>query len=212
MNFGIRLLFIRGQVLRIRVEDTQAFLTAMRSSQPTLERDVKVTTVWLSEAYELALRAKESQENLEFAYVPSAKQVSVAIALINDIRQKENKTKIEVFNGVPLFAAQGGTQGGYLTVQQDTEQIVPFFFNHEELQFMIDRFKQEFPQLAHTISIQVLDLQGVIDTFRTNDNPQLEQVWLIPPQASLDFIARLGGGISNPPHPNLSSNGSFGSS
>ena len=168
--------------------DAQAFITRLRSSNPTLAGSVKVVPVRMSEVYELALEAKENQENLEFAYVPAEDQVNTAISLINQIRKQENKAEIKAFNGVPLFAARGGKQGGYLTVQQDNEQIIPFFFNKAELQSMIDRFKREKPDLANTVTIQVLDLEGVLETFRKDNNPKLDRVWLIQPQESVDFI------------------------
>ena len=169
-------------------KDAQAFITRLRKSNPELANSVEISPVRMSEVYELALESRENQENLEFAYVPEEAQVNTAIQLINQLRRKENKAAIEAFNGVPLFAARGGKQGGYLTVEQDSKQIIPFFFNKGELQLMIDRFKQEKPDLANTVSIQVLDLEGVLATFREDDNPELDRIWLIPPQESVDFI------------------------
>ncbi len=169
-------------------QDAQAFITQLRKSNPDLARSVKVSPVRMSEVYELALEAQENKENLEFAYVPAEDQVNTALSLINQSRKKENQAALQEFNGVPLFAAIGGKQGGYLTVEQDNQQIIPFFFNQAELQLMIDRFKREKPDLADTVSIQVLVLEEVLDIFRRDNNPELERIWLVPPQTSVDFV------------------------
>ena len=37
------------------------------------------------------------------------------------------------------FYARGGAENGYLTIQQGQQEVIPLFFNKEELQAMVDR-------------------------------------------------------------------------
>jgi len=92
------------------------------------------------------------------------------------------------FRGVPLFVAKGGQEGGYLTIQQEGQSVIPFFFDKEQLQNLVNRFKEQQPNLASSVQIQVVPLEGIINTLQTQDNPQLEQILLIPSQESLQFL------------------------
>jgi len=78
-----------------------------------------------------------------------------------------------------------------LTVKQADKQVIPFFFNKEELQSMLDRFKKQQPDLASTVEIQVVNLEGVIETMQSRNDTQLNQIMLVPPKASIDFVRSL---------------------
>ena len=170
----------------IQRQDAQEFIDRLKKEDPDLAKPLQVTPVSLGEVYRMAQVAKANQVKLNFDYVPAQEQVSMALSLINETRQKNDQ--MEQFYGVPLFVARGGKSGGYLTVEQGDQQIIPFFFNKDELQVMIDQFKQSKPDLASTVQIQVVDLQGVLETFEKDDDPQLDTVQLIPSQDSVDFV------------------------
>ncbi|MDX2099843.1 MAG: Tic22 family protein [Leptolyngbyaceae cyanobacterium bins.59] len=169
----------------ISQKDAQAFLDTLKTKNPELAKDVRVVPVSLGEVYQLGQANKNRPEKLEFAYVPMVQQVQTAVNLL-----KQGGQKIEQFNGVPLFLARGGADKGYLTIQRGNEQVIPLFFKKEELQSMLDRFKQQQPNLANTIDIQVVNLEGVIQTLQTSNNQQLTQIVLIPPQESLEYVQK----------------------
>ncbi len=170
----------------IQREDAQNFIDQLKKSNPDLAKPLQVTPVSLGEVYRMVQTAKANQIKLNFDYVPAQKQVETALSLINQTRTQNDR--LEQFYGVPLFVARGGKSDGYLTVEQDGRQIIPFFFNQEELQLMIDQFKQAKPKLAPTVRIQVVDLQGVLETFEKDSDPQLDNVLLIPSQDSVNFV------------------------
>ena len=81
---------------------------------------------------------------------------------------RQGGQKLDQFNGTPLFVARAGNEKGYLTIKEaNNQQVIPFFFNKEELQTMLERFKQQQPKLAPTIEIQVVNLEGVIETLQS---------------------------------------------
>ncbi|WP_254721894.1 Tic22 family protein [Kovacikia minuta] len=89
--------------------------------------------------------------------------------------------------------AKGGKEKGYLTIQQGNQSVIPMFFKKEELQALVDKFKQQQPNMASTIEIQVLNLEGLIEVLRTKNDPQLNQVMLVPSQEAITYVQSLGG-------------------
>jgi len=168
-------------------QDAQAFLTRLQQSNPELARSVRVISVSLSEVYKLNQTARDNSESLDFTIVPMDQQVQNATQLL---RQQGQPIEGE-FNGVPLFIARGGVDKGYLTIQQGNVRVIPIFFKKDELEALLNRFKQQQPDLANTIEIQVVNLEGVLKTLQESNNPELNQLVFIPPRESLEYVRSL---------------------
>ena len=149
--------------------------------------DVQVTPVSLAEVYQME---QESQNNPDravvFDFVPTQAQVQSALQVLQN-----NGESAENFSGVPLFLATGGADNGYLTIQQGGNQIIPLFFQKEQLENMLSRLGENQPDLAASVQIQVVNLQGVIKLLRSSEDEQLNQIVLVPPQDSLAYIRSL---------------------
>jgi len=113
-------------------------------------------------------------------------QVQSAKTVLQQTGQQVNE-----FNGVPLFLARGGAENGYLTIQRGQQEVIPLFFNKEDLQGMVDRFKQQQPNVTATIKIEVVNLESVLEALRTENDPFLTQMILIPSRESLEFVRSL---------------------
>ncbi|MBZ8183020.1 MAG: Tic22 family protein [Oscillatoria sp. PMC 1051.18] len=170
----------------ISQSDAEAFVNKLKRENPELGNQVRVFPVSLGEIYQLN-QSRENQNNgLGFAFLPMQNQVQTAVTVLR--QQGQN---IENFQGVPLFVARGGQDRGYLTIQRDGEQVIPFFFEKEQLQNVIDRFKQQQPSLASTVQVQVVPLEGVIRTLQTSNDAQLNKIVLVPSRESLQFLQSL---------------------
>ena len=170
----------------INQKDAEAFVNQLKTKNPELAKTVRVVPVSLGEVYKLDQASSTKPNSLDFAYVPAKQQVDAAMALLKQSGQDEKK-----FQGTPLFVAKAGKEKGYLTVKQADKQVIPFFFNQEELQSMLDKFKKQQPDLASTVEIQVVNLEGVIETMQSRNDTQLNQIMLVPPKASIDFVRSL---------------------
>ena len=170
----------------INQKDAEAFVNQLKTKNPELAKTVRVVPVSLGEVYKLDQASSTKPNSLDFAYVPAKQQVDAAMALLKKSGQDEKK-----FQGTPLFVAKAGKEKGYLTVKQADKQVIPFFFNKEELQSMLDRFKKQQPDLASSVEIQVVNLEGVIETMQSRNDTQLNQIMLVPPKASIDFVRSL---------------------
>ena len=166
----------------------EAFVEQLKKGEPNLGNKIQVVPVSLAEIYALKQQNRNKPDALNFSYVPVPQQVDHAQAIW--VQQRPNNQPPK-FPGTPLFVAKAGPQGGYLTIQQDGEQIIPFFFEKEQLQTLVDRFKQQNPNQASSVKIEVLPLEGVIRTLATQNNPELERILLVPSRESLEFLDSL---------------------
>ncbi|NEQ62954.1 MAG: hypothetical protein F6K53_38560, partial [Moorea sp. SIO4A1] len=66
---------------------------------------------------------------------------------------------------------------------------IPFFFNKEQLQSIVNRYKQQDPNSQ--VKIEVVPLEGVIQTLQESNDQQLEKIVLVPSQESLKFLQGL---------------------
>ena len=161
----------------ISQQDANEFVTRLQTQNPDLASKVKVVPVSLGEVYKLA---QDNPENngLNFAYVPNE-------AAVNDAKTISG-TKYE--GGVPLFVAKGGDDNGYLTIEKDSQQVIPFFFEKKQLENMVEKFKTQKPDLAATVNIEVVPLEGVIQTLQSSDDEMLTKIVLVPSTESLQFL------------------------
>ncbi|MCU0524070.1 MAG: hypothetical protein MUF72_04520 [Elainella sp. Prado103] len=168
--------------------DAEAFLNGLRSRDPQTAEGIQVVPVPLAKIYELEMQQQQqnAEEQLRFAFIPEQRQVEAARTVLQQSGQNSE------FQGVPLFIARsGGEEGGYLTINQGEQQVIPMFFDRAELQGLLDRLQQVQPDLASTVQVQVVNLEGVIQTLQNSDNQELTRIVLVPSQASRDYIRSL---------------------
>ena len=170
----------------ISQKDAQAFVEQLKTRNPQLAASVRVMPVSLGEIYQISQANKGKPDEVQFAYVPTPQQVQSAKTVLQQAGQQVNE-----FNGVPLFLARGGPENGYLTIQRGQQEVIPLFFNKEELQAVVERFKQQQPNVTASIKIEVVNLESVLEALRTENDPFLTQLILIPPRESLEFVRSL---------------------
>lgn len=167
-------------------QDALAFVDRLTTQNPELANNVQVVPVSLAEVYQLAQQMQNNPEQLGFDFVPVDRQVNLALEVL-----REDGKEVEQFNGVPLFLATGGPDNGYLTVQNGNQQVIPLFFNKEELDRVLDQFRTQNPDLAGTVDVQVVNLQGVIQLLQESNDSELNKIMLIPPRESIDYVRSL---------------------
>lgn len=172
-------------------QDAQTFLNNLKTNDPEVAQGIQVTPVPLAKIYEYEVTQNQQTQNaaerVQFAFIPNQQQVEAAKAVLQQSGQNAQQ-----FQGVPLFVAKsGGEEGGYLTINQGEEQVIPMFFDRAELQALLDRLKQVQPDLAENVQVQVVNLEGVLQTLKDSDNQELNRIILVPPQSSRDYIRSL---------------------
>jgi hypothetical protein len=161
--------------------DANNFVSRLQQQNPDLASKVKVVPVSLGEVYRLDQNNQNQADSLNFTYVPSQSEVESAKTILSqDGKQYQG--------GVPLFVAKGGQDNGYLTIEKDAQQVIPFFFEKKQLESVVEKFKQQKPELADTVNIEVVLLEGVIDTLQKSDDAMLNKIVLVPTTESIEFI------------------------
>lgn len=164
-------------------QDALNFVENLRSNNPELANSVEVTPVSLGEVYQMSEQSRNRADDIQFAYVPVQAQVDLARAVMQDSGRSANE-----FNGVPLFMAKGGPDGGYLTIQRGNDQVIPMFFSKEDLEGMLSQFQEQDPNLISSVTVQVVPLEALLEAFRTDDNQFLDRIILVPPRETLEFL------------------------
>jgi Tic22 family protein import component len=162
----------------ISQKEANSFFEQLKKQKPDVAAQVSVQPVSLGEVFKLAQANAQKPDALNFAYVPIASEVQNA----------QKMPGSEFKGGVPLYVARGGKDQGYLTIQQDNQQVIPFFFEEKQIKEMVDRFKKEKPDLASTIVIDVVPMENVMGTLESSDDAMLKQIRIVPTEEAIQFI------------------------
>lgn len=170
----------------ISQKDAQDFLNKMKTENPQLANNMQVVPRSLADIYQLEEANKNKPEALNFAYVPTKEQVDSALAVL-----RQSGQNVQEFNGVPLFVLSGGPNKNYLAAQRGNQQIIPFFFSKEEVQAEAERIKKQQPDLASSLQIDVVPLEGLIEAWKNRKEEWLSKIELIPAKESRDLLRTL---------------------
>lgn len=171
----------------ISQRDAQSVLQRLRTDNPSEGQNLQIVPRSLAEVYQQLEQAnKEKKDSVAVDFLPVQQQVESAVALI-----RQNGQQVQQFNGVPLFVAKFKTENKYLTIPQGNDRVIPFFFDKEQATALLDSFKQSQPNLASSVEIQVMDLETVIQTLKTSNDPVLNKILLVPSRESLEFLRSL---------------------
>ncbi|MBO9999306.1 MAG: hypothetical protein J7641_09925 [Cyanobacteria bacterium SID2] len=190
----------------IDAEDARRFVERLKSQQPDIGDDVQVTVISLAEIYRLDRENTNNNTPIEFSYIPTQEDVEAAVSVfIENERQSElrqvqdanGETQYQ-FPGVPLFLATAGPNQGYMTLEYNGEVVIPAFFDREDLNNVLERFRQQQPEVADSVQIEVVQLEGTIEALENEDNPVLQQLMLVPDSDSLEFVQNLVDDIESP--------------
>ena len=163
----------------ISQQDANDFVAQLDQTNPELADRVRVVPVSLGEVYRLAESDEAGNSNLDLTYIPETEAIAEATNILS-------KSGREYEGGVPLFVARG--DDGYLSFERNSQKVIPFFFDLEQLENFIAKFENKQPELANTTNIEVHPLEGVIETFETSNDPLLERIVLVPTSESIEFL------------------------
>lgn len=174
-------------------EDAESSLNVLREQNPALGEQAQVTPVSLAKIYEVALLGKDSENPLQFLFVPIVEEVQFAMSILPE---QANESA-----GVPLFmvsspdnpdgSAEADTddQIALLTLQQGDEEVVPLFFRRDQFDGIVDSIEEEQPDFAENLELRVIWLEDFISLLETADDndDDIQQYQMIPLPESVDF-------------------------
>ncbi len=167
-------------------DDAKSMLSQIKSTNPDLGSKAQVIVRSMNEAIQVI--KKNDDKKIAFQIVPSKSSIDSARSILS-----AQGKPVDKLPNLPVFFATGGKdkEQGLLTIEQNGKQLVPFFMDQKDLQAMIDRAKQQQPNMASNTKIQVTSLLQVIDSMVTKDNkanPDAERFTFIPSKAAFQYI------------------------
>jgi len=174
----------------ISKQDAQKFLEGkLKKENPQLASTIQVRSVSLADYYNRVLESQQKKDSgVIFTLVPTKQQVDSAKSILTS-----SGKPVQQFNGVPLFVPKFKQGNNYLTISifQSNEPYIPFYFDKEQAVAHLEAFKKARPQEAKNTEIQVLDLNGVINTLNSSKDPNASKIFLFPSRESIEFIRSL---------------------
>jgi hypothetical protein len=162
-------------------DEANQFYQRLTTEKPDVAKQVKIQVVSLAEIYKVASENAKKPDGLNFSFVPTPEEIDSAKTVLGANGQQYQ-------GGVPLFVARGGPDKGYLTIQQNNQQFVPFFFEKSQLQQMLDQLKKDKPDLASSIQIEVIPLEAIMSTLEEKNDEFLKRIVLWPSSEMMKVI------------------------
>jgi hypothetical protein len=161
--------------------DAKVFLQKLQKDNPNLAKQVEIRPISLGEIYKAQMNL-DPKKRVDILYVPNQDQVRTALALV-----QKSEPSLKQFNGVPLFAAKNSKKGTYLTITgKDNKSVVPLFFDRDQLQPLINKFKQQQPNAV--VEVQVLTLETLLDSMRNKNDALYESLVFGPSREGLEVL------------------------
>jgi hypothetical protein len=183
-------------------DDAQATLNQIKKNNPNLGSKARIVIRSMNDAYEV-IKKNQDKKEVAFQIVPAKSSVDSARTILTSQGKPGDKLP-----NVPVFFATGGKgkEQGLLTLEQNGKQLVPFFFDQKDLQSLIDRAKQQQPDVASATKVQVTSLFQVLDSMvTTKDNKptaDTERFTFVPSRSAFEYVVKNQPKTAAPTTPN----------
>ncbi len=171
-------------------EDAQSTLSQIKKSNPAVGNKARIVIRSMNDAYDV-IKKNQNKKEITFQIVPAKASVESAKTILTSQGKPADKLP-----NVPVFFATGGKakDQGLLTLEQNGKQLVPFFFDQKDLQGLIDKAKQQQPDVANATKIQVTSLFQVLDSMVTTKdnkpNPDTERFTFVPSRSAFEYVVK----------------------
>lgn len=162
-------------------QEAQAFINKIGSvADPKFSR-LQATPIPLGVIFQEAQKTKNQPKRLLFAFKPVDKEIQGAKNLLQRSGQQ-----VSVFRSVPVFMVRFAPDKSYVPIKlEQNQEIVPLFFSMQDAKNLLNKVKPKFPQA----DIQVVDVDGILNTLRAKNDPWLNRVVFYPSPEARAYIS-----------------------
>ncbi len=165
-------------------KDAQAVVSKIKADNPEVGNKARITTISLGQAYRLKKDNSSKADKVVFSFQPMKQQVDFARSILEQDGQPAEK-----FNSIPLFfLADSSNKSAPLTIENGKEKFTPFYFNRQDVQGVLEQLKQQKPEVANSMRIQVTSLDNLLNVLLQGNAPDFQFVSLVPSRESLQFV------------------------
>ncbi len=171
------------QVASFWLDKTQAdqSLQEVRTANPDIGGSAQVIPVPLGEAFEVAEQQMSQRNDILFQVVPRNSDLQTALTVA-----RQQQADLAEFPGVPLF--YGLSAQGYLTLESDGVEVVPFFFAQQDLDRVLQQGAQIDPAISGQTRVEVTTLEQVVDSMLENSNSDVNKIIFVPSRESIQYV------------------------
>ncbi|BAZ88848.1 Tic22 family protein [Raphidiopsis curvata NIES-932] len=155
-------------------------------------KTLQVTTVPLGLIYQKQQQQQNQPNQLLFSFNPVSQEMTGAAQLM-----KASGQRVEQLKSVPIFMVISGKDKSHITIQVGRgkpQTIIPLFFSKQDAQNLLTKVKGRFPQAY----IQVVGVDGLINTLTQKNDTWLKQLVLIPSPESRQHLNSLRSNSAQP--------------
>lgn len=178
-------------------DDVKSFVEQLKERNPEAMASTTILVSSLGEMYEWPERNRDRERTPQLIYTAIEESVTAAM----DLLRQEGEAP-EEFPGIPLFVATGSSDDDYLTLEQDGQKVVPFFFSRTDIDRMIEVYRTQQPEAAGQAQVKVTSLDRVVGILEEGQPTDefVNRIRLIPSEESIRFIQSIqqeeGGGAA----------------
>lgn len=171
-------------------QEAQAFISDLQKApnkDPKMAETLKSlqpTAVPLGSIYQQLQQTKNQSERLLFAFKPVDSEVKAATDLLRASGQN-----VQQFKSIPLFMVRFAPDKGYVPIKlgQQAKEYIPMFLSKRDADQLLGQVKPKFPKA----DIQVVDVDGVLQTMKDKNDAWLNQVVFFPSPEAREYIRNL---------------------
>ena len=164
----------------------QAALENIREANPDVGSQARMIPIALSEALRVARTQQEEGGEIAFRVWPDTQTLETATTMLNE--SGESEEPVESFPGIPVF--YGESQDGVLTIEANGAEVVPFFFDLDDLAATLERAGDgESASVVDRTQIRVTSLNQVVNSMISPASEgNVSKIEFVPARTSLEFV------------------------
>ncbi|MGK7907469.1 MAG: Tic22 family protein [Synechococcus sp.] len=166
----------------------QTALDNIRKTNSEMSAQARLIVISLTKAMRLASNERAKNGEITFSFLPDAKTLETATSIFNESGEVEES--VESFPGIPLFF--GESQEGVLTIEANGSEVVPFFFDLNDLEATLERASGgENAAVLDSTQISVVSLDQVLKSMiDPNAETNINQIEFIPSRSVLEYVEK----------------------
>ena len=164
----------------------QAALENIREANPDVGSQARMIPIALSEALRVARNQQEEGGEIAFRVWPNTQTLETATTMLNE--SGESEEPVESFPGIPVF--YGESQDGVLTIEANGAEVVPFFFDRDDLAATLERAGDgDNASVVDRTQIRVTSLNQVVNSMVSpGSEGNVSKIEFVPSRTSLEYV------------------------
>jgi Tic22-like family len=146
-------------------------------------KSLQATTVSLGTIYQKLQQTKNQPDKLFFSFKPDDNEIKGATELM-----RTNGQDVKQLRSIPTFLVRFAPGKSYVPIQLgDKKEYIPVFTSKKDADALLNQVKPSSP----TASIEVVDVDRILQTLQQKNDKGLEQIVFFPSPEAREYIRQV---------------------